>query len=134
MTQGTAGRRFEWKVRDALRADGYTVIRSAGSKGAVDLVAFKDGRRYRPDVVSIGQPGDVVYVEPGRHMLFVQAKRTNGTIPPAERAELIRYAHIARAIPVVAYQPKPRQPIAYRRLTGPGPKDWQPWTPDEVAP
>jgi Holliday junction resolvase len=121
MTQGTAGRRFEWKVRDALRADGYTVIRSAGSKGAVDLVAFKQWTEKLPlySIVS--------------HMLFVQAKRTTGTIPPAERGELIRYATIARAIPVVAYQPKPRKPIAYRRLTGPGPKDWQPWSPDEVG-
>jgi hypothetical protein len=122
MTQGTAGRRFEWKVRDALRADGYTVIRSAGSKGAVDLVAFKVGGRDRS------------FTSPAPQLLFVQAKRTNGTIPPAERAELLRYAHIARAIPVVAYQPKPRQPIAYRRLTGPGPKDFEVWSPDEVAP
>jgi Holliday junction resolvase len=129
MTQGTAGRRFEWKVRDALRADGYTVIRSAGSKGAVDLVAFKeipDG----PNTYRFAWDASTSTT----HMLFVQAKRTNGTIPPAERTELIRYAHIARAVPLVAYQPKPRQPIAYRRLTGPGPKDWQPWTPDEVAP
>jgi Holliday junction resolvase len=122
MTQGTAGRRFEWKVRDALRADGYTVIRSAGSKGAVDLIAFKAGTRK-------ALPFDIGWTQ----MLFVQAKRTNGTIPPAEREALRDYAKKAHAIPIVAYQPKPRQPIAYRRLTGPGPKDFEVWSPDEVG-
>ena len=40
MTHYAAGRRLEYIARDALRAQGYTVIRSAGSKGAVDLVAI----------------------------------------------------------------------------------------------
>jgi hypothetical protein len=83
----------------------------------VDLIAFKDMPPYTPS-----------------HMLFVQCKRTNGTVPPGEREVLRNLAYSARALPVVAYQPKPRKPIAYRRLTGPGPKDWQPWTPDEAAP
>jgi hypothetical protein len=37
-----AGRRLEWKTRKALKNRGYLVIRSAGSKGPADLVAFKD--------------------------------------------------------------------------------------------
>jgi Holliday junction resolvase len=113
-----AGRDKEYKVRDHLVDNGYEVIRAAGSKGKVDLVAFK----LWPDAWT------------DRHILFVQVKRIGGTIPPADRAELLRLAKIANAIPIVAHQPIPRRPLQYRRLTGPGPKDWQPWTPDEVAP
>jgi Holliday junction resolvase len=114
-----AGRDKEYKVRDHLTDNGYEIIRAAGSKGKVDLVAFKAWLPSGPS---------------SHHMLFVQVKRTGGTIPPADRAELLRLARIARALPIVAYQPLPRRPLQYRRLTGPGPKDWQPWTPDEVAP
>jgi holliday junction resolvase Hjr len=116
------GRRFAYRVSQALAADGYSVIRSAGSKTKVDIVAFKS----EIDADS----GALVFFQ----MLFVQAKKTNGTIPKEERAKLLRLAHIARALPIVAYSTGPRKPIAYRRLTGPGPKDWTPWTPDEVAP
>jgi Holliday junction resolvase len=121
MSQYRRGADFERRVRIALETDGYEVIRSAGSKGVVDLVCFK------------GWPRDWDVDGPA-HLLFVQCKRVNGTIPPSERAELHDYAGRIGALAVVAYQPKPRQPIAYRRLTGPGAKDWQPWTPDEVAP
>ena len=34
------GRRLEYAARDALRAQGYIVIRAAGSKGPVDLIAI----------------------------------------------------------------------------------------------
>ena len=34
------GRRFEYKVRDQLRGEGFVVIRSAASKTPVDLVAI----------------------------------------------------------------------------------------------
>ena len=118
MTNYTNGRWFEYKVRDALTADGYEVIRSAGSKGKVDLVAFKQW-----------SASDNHFQW---HMLFVQCKRTDGNIGPDDRAELLRLARIVYALPIVAHQPVPRKPIQYRRLTGPGPKDWQQWTPDEV--
>ncbi|HEU4544472.1 MAG TPA: restriction endonuclease [Jiangellaceae bacterium] len=118
MTHYNDGRRFEYKVRDALAADGYEVIRSAGSKGKVDLVAFKRWLPYGPS---------------SYHMLFVQVKRRDGNIGREDRAELIRLANMAGAVPVVAHQPQPRRPIQYRRLTGPGPRQWQPWTPDEVG-
>ena len=39
-TRYDRGRRAEWKLRTALQADGWTVIRAAGSKGLYDLVAF----------------------------------------------------------------------------------------------
>ena len=36
-----AGRRFEWRIRDVLRRDGWHVFRTAGSKGPVDLIAAR---------------------------------------------------------------------------------------------
>lgn len=41
MTNYDKGARLEYKARDALSERGYTVIRSAGSHGAADLVALK---------------------------------------------------------------------------------------------
>ena len=122
MSQYRRGADFERRVRDALEADGYEVIRSAGSKTKVDLLGFKVDQ-----------------------LLLIQCKRTDGYIPPDDRLALLALAQMIQprpyigtptpdALAVIAYQPKPRKPIAYRRLTGPGPKDWQPWTPDEVAP
>jgi len=37
------GARFERKVKKWLESQGWWVIRSAGSKGPVDLVAYKEG-------------------------------------------------------------------------------------------
>lgn len=37
------GRSFEYRVRDLFEAKGYFVMRSAGSRTPVDLVALKDG-------------------------------------------------------------------------------------------
>ncbi len=34
------GRSLEWRAKKELQEEGYVVIRSAGSKGPVDLVAF----------------------------------------------------------------------------------------------
>lgn len=111
MTRYAGGADFEREVRAALVADGYQlVIRSAGSKTKVDLVAFK------PDQV-----------------LFVQCKR-NGVCPPAERVELLRVAGLLPGVgvPVVASRPG----VTYRLLVGAGPKQWVPWSTDiegEVA-
>jgi holliday junction resolvase Hjr len=110
MTHYRTGADFERKVRDSLEADGYSCIRAAGSHGVVDMVALKEGQ-----------------------ILLVQVKRTQGQIPPADRAELLRLAALVDAIPLVAYQPAPRKPIAYRRLTGPGPREWLPFYTDEIA-
>lgn len=44
MTSYLRGRRFEWRVRDYLTMLGYFVVRSAGSRGPVDLVALRRGR------------------------------------------------------------------------------------------
>lgn len=110
MTHYDNGRAFEYRVRDDLTKDGYDCIRAAGSKGKIDIIALKTGQ-----------------------VLFVQVKRTDGQIPPADRAELLRLARLVDAVPLVAYQPVPRKPIAYRQLLGEGPKEWCSWVADEAA-
>jgi len=40
MTNYQRGTRLERLARDSLRRNGYTVVRSAGSKGKIDLVAW----------------------------------------------------------------------------------------------
>lgn len=102
------GTDFERKTRHHLEAEGYEVIRSAGSKGKIDLVAFKTGA-----------------------FLFVQCK-LNGLCPPAERVEILRLARMGGATPLVAHR-KPdgrKVTVGYRRLLGPGPKEFEPWYPD----
>ena len=109
MSTASTGRRIEHAVRDDLTAHGWLVAaRAAGSKGPADLVAV------RPNQVA-----------------FVQVKRTDPRLSPYERARLVALAdrlghHIA--LPIVACKPL-RQEIAYRLLTGPGPRDWVPWQP-----
>lgn len=106
------GRRFEYKVRDALREDGYEVLRSAGSKTKIDLVAIKRGQQ-----------------------IFVQCKM-NGLCMPAERSRLRDLAGMVGALPIVAYRHKEGRAAAtvrYRLLTGDGPKAFASWTPDEVT-
>ncbi len=46
MKRYSKGRRHEWRLRDMLRREGYVVYRSAGSKGAADLIALKDSQAY----------------------------------------------------------------------------------------
>ena len=105
MTNYARGRRLEWDVQHDLEEAGYETIRAASSKGIADVIGFK--------------PGQTV---------FVQAK-TNGTIPPAERVALLRLAAmVPGALALVASRPR----VTYRRLVGPGPKDWEPWSPDEI--
>jgi Holliday junction resolvase len=119
------GRRFAYRASMAFARDGYEIIRSAGSKTKVDFVAFKEVPQAQTTWAGLPPKGE---------LLFVQVKKsTSGTIPADERAELLRLANIARAVPIVVHKRIPRG-FAFRRLTGPGPKDWQPWTPDEVAP
>lgn len=108
MTHYRTGRDFEHAVRTALTADGYDVIRSAGSKTKVDLAAFKPGQA-----------------------LFIQCKR-DGRIGPTERTELLRVAALIDAVPVVAWKRPRATKVLYWRLTGPGPRDREPWTPDTV--
>lgn len=79
MSRYAAGRRLEWKARKALEAQGYFVIRSAGSKGPVDLVAFHPDKPWP---------------------CFVQCKRSR--FAPKERDALIELAISLQAVPVGA--------------------------------
>ena len=90
------GRRFEWKTRDDLAANGYEVLRAAGSKGSskVDLVAMKPGQ-----------------------LLFVQCKAT-GTLPPDEWDRLVEVSGWVGAVPVLAANGPRGRGITYTRLLG----------------
>jgi Holliday junction resolvase len=102
---------FERQVRQALEADGYECVRSAGSKSKIDLVAIKPGE-----------------------LLFLQCK-LNGLCPPAERAKLLDLSRSAGALPIVAYKGVEGRlrPVRYRWLTGPGPKDYRDFTTDQLS-
>lgn len=110
MTTYTQGRKVEYQVIDTLKDHGYDTVRGASSKGLADVVAVGDD-----------------------HLLIVNCKRT--TPPgPSERRDLLRIALRlpGRAVPLVALHPR-RQPLIFRRLTGPGPRDWVAWTPGDSA-
>ena len=62
------GRRKEYQVIDALKADGWTVVRSAASKGAFDIVAIS---------------------KHGFRCVQVKAGRRFSNIPKAERERLL---------------------------------------------
>ena len=109
MSRYSEGVRVEHLVMHHLTDNGYDCTRAASSKGVADVIAFK--------------PGQVA---------LVNVKRT--TMPgPGERADLLAVAaHLPGVgVPLVALKPL-RQPLTFRRLTGPGPRDWLPWTCDDV--
>ena len=114
-TNKARGSAFERKVAAELTADGYLVIRAAGSHGAADLVAVKPGQ-----------------------VLFVQVKLGGaGACSPAEWNEFFRLASSVAALPILAYRPG-RQGVAYWLVTGAKERVTRtppavPWTPDEVA-
>jgi len=114
-TNKARGTAFERKVAERLTADGYLVIRAAGSHGAADLVAVKTGQ-----------------------VLFVQVKLGGaGACAPAEWNEFFRLATSVGALPVLAYRPG-RQGVAYWLVTGPKDRPTKvppavAWVPDELA-
>jgi hypothetical protein len=108
------GRKLEYAALASLTLDGYWCIRAAGSKGKADVVALK--------------PGLV------NEILFVQCK-LDGGMGPAERFDLFKLATEFDAIALCAGWVKAgraARTVEFRQLTGPGPKDWQPWTPDHA--
>lgn len=118
------GADLERLVINHLEPFGYDSIRSAASKGAVDIVA----------VAALHPAYELGYT---RMPLFIQCKLRNALLPPAERLALQNLALRAGAVPVVAYRPPGARKgtlsttPAYRQLTGPGPKDWILWTPGD---
>lgn len=111
MAQYHRGRAFEHAVRKALVGDGYDVIRSAGSKTKIDLVAFKTGQ-----------------------VLFVQCK-LDGHCSPAERFDLLRVSALLPnyAIPLIAWKRPGVSQHYFWRLTGTQHDQREPWTPDSLA-
>jgi len=97
MTGYAVGTRFEHKTRDHLVANGYEVIRAAGSKGSskIDLVAIKPGQT-----------------------LFIQCKR-DGTLPPQEWDRLVEVASWVGALPILAANGLFGRGVIYLRLLGP---------------
>lgn len=127
MARNTAqqGAAFERRTITDLERFGYTCIRSAASKGAVDIVA-----------VGVDSAFIDYYLNGyGGRLVFVQCKLSNPQISPAERVALNDLALRAGAVPVVAWWAKSEttglKAVHYRRLTGDGPKDWVPWAPGE---
>lgn len=107
MSTATQGRAREYRVRDNLIAAGWELVaRSAGSKGAVDLV--------------------MAHVEHGPALLQVGTE--NKALGPAARQRLLHLAHICAAIPLLAVAGRGR--VTYWWV-GPGPaRTWTEWSPE----
>jgi len=108
VSTASRGRTLEHRARHELEAAGWWVIRSAGSKGAADLVAFNGGR--------IG---------------FVQCKLSPGPLPKGERAAMwrLQWESGAPGAELVHYLRSSRGVYEWRQLTGPGPNDYREWHP-----
>lgn len=111
MAQYHRGRAFEHAVRAVLVADGYDIVRSAGSKTKIDLVGFKAGQ-----------------------VLLVQCK-LDGHCSPAERLALLRIASLLPnySVPLVAWKSPGVSQAKFWRLTGLQHAAREPWFPDSVA-
>lgn len=82
MSNYLKGRRFEYRVRDLFKKQGFIVIRGAQSK-PVDLVCLKDGRS-----------------------ILVECKVRKSSLDKNGRMELLNMAKTSKAIPVLAYREK----------------------------
>lgn len=69
MTQYSKGANFERAIKHDLELEGYLTLRSAGSRGPVDLIA----------------------IDADGHAILIQCK-LNGTISKKQRAELVSLA------------------------------------------
>lgn len=116
MSHYAAGTRFEHKVRDHLIANGYEIMRAAGSKGStkIDLIAIKPGE-----------------------LLLIQCKRT-GLIGPAEWNRVFEVAGWVGAVPLVAANGPRGRGVVFERLLAPKVlrsrvRPSQLWVADEIA-
>lgn len=87
-----AGNRFEKRVADHLRGEGYVVWQTRGSKSAADLIALKVGQ-----------------------VLLVQVKGGVTTLNHEQWNDLHRLAFVCGAVALVA--DRDRRAIRYRRIT-----------------
>lgn len=125
MARNTAaqGAAFERRIIANLAEYGYTSMRAAASKGVVDVFALGPLRFYEDGAT------------PDAERLAIQAKLTDPQIGPKARMDVMDWALRAGAIPIVAHwapdETTGLKRVHYRQLTGPGPKDWEPWAPGE---
>lgn len=112
------GADFERATRTDLRSHGYHVIRSAGSKTKVDLMAIKPGE-----------------------LLLIQCKLPHSALPASEWNTLRQLARFCDARPVIALKfPGVARPL-YRELWTDAPRGrrrdlgthWNVWHPDPLG-
>jgi hypothetical protein len=107
MSTATQGRAREHKVSKEMQAAGWVqVSRSAGSKGAADLIM----------------------VHPLQGVALIQVGTENKTLGPADRARLLDLAELCAALPILAAC-APRQPIRYWYVTRDTGSTWDQWAP-----
>ena len=70
----------ERRVAFSLRADGWTVVRAAGSLGVADLVAGKDGRTMLVEVKSTAR-GPFEHFPPADRLALLEATHAAGWEP-----------------------------------------------------
>lgn len=102
------GSAFEHRVKDALEAAGWFVVRAAGSHGVADLIAIG------PSLTICTFHGDAVRTGP--RVIMVQCKR-GYQCPPDEWNGLYDAAAKYDAAPVLAYKVK-RGVIGWKRMVG----------------
>jgi len=103
------GADLERAAKKYLEANGYYVIKSAGSKGVADLVGIK--------------PGETLYVQ----------CKLDGYLTPAERVSFRQAALASGAVPVVARwvkEGRAARTLGFRELISMGPAGNRDWTPD----
>ncbi len=91
-TNYARGAKFERQTKVLLEQHGWFVIRSAGSKGLVDLVAIRNG--------PIVSKGAIILAVGAPRVILVQCRHSTADIGPRRRAEL---AECAKRLGVEAY-------------------------------
>lgn len=107
MSTASSGRAREWKVRDHLITNGWHLVaRSAGSKGAADLVM----------------------VHPFHGLALIQVGTSSKSIGPDDRARFLDLAGMCGAVAVLATV-IPRDGIHYTQVGLNPASRWERWTP-----
>jgi len=108
MSSATAGRAREHRVRNHLivHHDWQLIARSAGSKGAADLVM----------------------AHPEHGLALIQVGTPNKTLGPDDRARLIHAANLASALPLLAVV-TPGVGIKFWHVTAGPASTWTEFTP-----
>jgi hypothetical protein len=106
VSTATRGRAYEHKVRDDLRAMRWIqIMRSAGSKGAADLLM----------------------AHPDHGPVLIQVGSKSKTLGPADRDRLCAAAELCGALSILAIV-IPRNPVRYWLVTRDKPAAWDEWS------